>query len=121
MNNNDLERQLKDQPLAQPSANLDQRIQVLFDEASLRRPRLLVRPVPIWAMAAACVVCAVTGFWARSLFIPRQNAPTVVYVFPPNEAMTRLLTGTASHNDSFDFSHARVQVIQPPAPQGNQL
>jgi hypothetical protein len=122
MKENDLERQLKERPLVQPSANLDQRIQALFDEAAFRRPRLLLRPVPIWALAAACLVCAFAGFGARSLFIPRQNPPTVVYVFPPNEVMTRLLTGPkANWNDDFDLSHARVEMIQPRASHGDQL
>jgi hypothetical protein len=121
MNDNDIERQLKERPLVQPSANLEQRIQALFDEAAFHRPRLLLRPVPVWMMAAACLVCAFAGFGARSAFIPRQNPPTVVYFFPPNEAMARLLTGAVNRNDNFDFSHARVQVIQSPAPQGNQL
>jgi hypothetical protein len=122
MNDNEIEHQLQQQPLARPSADLDQRMKALFHEARSERAHPLLRTVPIWLMAAACVVCVVAGFGARSLFVPRQSPATVVYVFPPSEAMTRFLTGaTANRNDGFDFSHARVQVITTPPAAGNQL
>jgi hypothetical protein len=122
MNENDFEGQLQQQPLARPSAELDQRMETLFHRAASRNLWASLPAVPVWLAAAACLVCAVAGFGVRSLFIPRQSAPTIVYVFPPSEAMTRFLNGaTASRNNDFDFSHAHAQVLQPPAPQGNQL
>ena len=122
MNENDIERHLQRQPLTQPSADLDQRMKSLFHEARSERAHPLLRTVPIWLMAAACLVCAIAGFGVKSLFVPRQSPPTVVYVFPPSEAMTRFLNGaTANRNDGFDFSRARVQVINPPAAVGTQL
>lgn len=122
MNENDFERQLQRQPLVGPSADFDQRMKGLFHEACPERVHPLSRTVPIWLMAAACVVCAVAGFGVRSLFIPRQSPPMVVYVFPPSEAMTRFLTGAAANrNDGFDLSHARVQVTNPSTSVRNQL
>jgi hypothetical protein len=122
MNENDIERELLKQPLARPSTALDRRMEAFFDEAQSERPHFLMRAVPVWLTAGACLICAVAGFGARSLVTPRQHPPTVIYFSPPNEAMARFLTGAkANRNDSFDFSHARVEVIQPPAPQGNQL
>ena len=122
MNENDIERQLREQPLAQPSATLDQRMTMLFHEAESKRPHFLWRGVPVWLTAAACLMCAVAGFGARSLFIPRQYPPTVVYFFPANEEMTHFLSGgKANRSDSFDFSQAHVEVIQPSAAQGEQL
>ena len=121
MNENDIERQLQRQPLAQPSTHLDQRINTLFREASTARPSIFTCTVPVWMATAACLVCGVAGLGARSLFIPRQNPPTVIYFVPPNEAMTRFLTGASNRNDGFDFSHARVQVIKVPSTQGDQL
>jgi len=122
MNENDIERQLQQQPLTGPSADLDRRMKVLFHNANPKQMHPPARTVPIWLMAAACLVCAIAGFGVRSLSIFRQSPPTVVYVFPPSEAMSRLLNGsTASRNSDFDFSHAHAQVLQPPAAQGNQL
>jgi hypothetical protein len=122
MNENDIERELLKQPLARYSTALDRRMEALFDEAQSQRPHFLMRAVPVWLTVAACLICTVAGFGARSLFTSPQHPPTVVYFFPPNEEMTRFLTGArANRNDSFDFSRARIEVIQPPAPQGNQL
>jgi hypothetical protein len=122
MNEHDMERHLQRQPLARPSANLDQQMERLFQVTRSEHANPLARTVPMWLMAAACLVCALAGFGVRSLFVPRQSAPTVVYVFPPSEAMTRFLTGAAANrNDGFDFAHARVQVINPSVSAGNQL
>ena len=122
MNENDIERELLKQPLARPSTALDRRMEAFFDEAQSGRPHFLMRAVPVWLTAGACLICAVAGFGARSMFIPRQHPPTVVYYFPPNEAMARFLSGAkANRSDSFDFSQAHVEVIQPSAAQGNQL
>ena len=122
MNEKDLERQLREQPLARPSATLDQRMNTLIHEAESKRPHLLFRAVPIWLTAAACLACAVAGFGARSLFIPHQYPPAVVCFYPANEEMARFLTGArANRGDRFGFSQAHVEVIQPSAPQGNQL
>jgi hypothetical protein len=122
MNENDIERQMQQQTVARPSADLDERMKRLFHEGRIRRTHPLSRTVPFWLMAAACLVCAVAGFGVRSLFVPRQSPATVIYVFPPSEAMTRFLTGAGGNrNDGLDFSHARVRVINPSISAGNQL
>jgi hypothetical protein len=122
MNKNDIERQLQQQPLAKPSADLDRRMDSLFGRAASESEQRSRPTVPLWLAAAACLVCGLAGFGVRSLFISRRNQPAIVYVFPPSEAMTRFLNGaTASRSSDFDFSHAHAQVLQPPAPQGNQL
>jgi len=122
MNEKDIEGQLQEQSLARPSAMLDHRMNALFHEERSKRPHFLLRGVPIWLTAAACLVCAVAGFGARSMFVLRRHPPTVVYFFPANEEMARFLTGPkANWNDGFDFSQAHVEVIQPPAARGNQL
>jgi hypothetical protein len=112
MNENDIEHKLRQETLAEPSPSLDQRMDASFDKAASTNRRPLLPTVPLWLAAAACLTCGFAGFGARSLFVPRPNPPTVVYVFPPSEAMTHLLGGgTANRNDGFDFSHARIQVI----------
>jgi len=122
MNEHDIERQLQQQSLVQPSANLNQRMESLFERAISEIVRTSRPAVPIWLTAAACLICGIAGFGVRSLFISRENRPAIVYVFPPSEAMTHFLNGvTTGRNNDFDFVHARVQVLQPPASQGNQL
>jgi hypothetical protein len=122
MNENEIEHQLRQVPLAQPSAGLDQRMRGLFHDATAARPRLLVRPVPVWMVAAACLGCVVAGFGARSLFASREKTSKVVYVLPASEALTRLLTGQPSVTDNgLDFSHPKVQVITKPLQPPDQL
>jgi len=122
MNENGIENQLRRLLRVQPSPHLDQRLNMLFRETGAARSSILMRSVPAWMVTAACLVCTVAGLGTRSLFIPGRNPPTVVYVLPPNEALTRFLAGPkASRRDNFDFSRARVEVIQPPAPQGGEL
>ena len=122
MNDNEIEHQLQQQPLARPSADLDQRMKALFHRAASESEQRSRPAVPLWLAAAACLVCGLAGFGVRSLSIFRRDQPAIVYVFPPSEAMTRFVNGaTASRNNDFDFSHAHAQVLQPPAPQGNQL
>lgn len=122
MNENDIERQLQETPLAQPSANLDGRMRTLFDDAAFARPHPLRRPVPVWLMAAACVACVAIGFGVRSLFVRRGKPATVVYIFPPSEAMRHLLTGDQSRqHDGIEFSRARVQVITRPSQTPDKL
>jgi hypothetical protein len=122
MNENDLENKLRQEMLASPSPRLDQRMDALFDKAASTNRRPLLPPVPLWLAAAACLACGIAGFGARSLFASRPNPPATVYVFPPSEALTRLLAGDkVDRSNGFDFSHARVQVINLPASPGDQL
>ena len=122
MNENDIEHQLRQQPLARPSTDLDRRMDSLFGRAASESKRHARPAVPLWLAAAACLMCGLAGFSVRSIFISRRNQPAVIYIFPPSEAMTHLLNGTtASRSSDFDFSHAHAQVLQPPARQGNQL
>ena len=122
MNESDIERKLQQQSLAQPSANLNQRMESLFHKARFERAHPLLRTIPVWLMAAACLVCAVAGFGVRSLFLPHQSPPTTIYVFPASEAMVHFLEGAkVKRNDGFDFSHARVQVTDRHVSTGSEL
>ena len=122
MNENEIERQLQQAPLAQPSADLNQRMQTLFHEAEKAGPSLLMRPVPAWLTAAACLGFAAVGFGVRPLFVQRQPQPSVVVVVPSNETLARLLTGKPSpRSDGIDFSRARVQVITQPSQTPEKL
>jgi hypothetical protein len=122
MNENDIERKLRQETLAGPSPGFDQRMDALFDKAASTNRRPLLPTVPLWLAAAACLTCGFAGFGARSLFVPRPNPPTMVYIFPPSEALTRLLAGDKiDRSNGFDLSHARIQVINLPASPGDQL
>ena len=115
MNENEIERQLQQAPLAKPSTDLDRRMRILFDDAAFARPHPLRRPVPLWLMAVACVGCAAAGFAARSLFTARQQTSRVVYIVPGNEELMRLLTGHSSvGKNGLDLSHLKVRVITGP-------
>jgi hypothetical protein len=122
MNENDIERKLRQETLAEPSPGFDRRMDVLFDKAASANRHPLLPTVPLWLAAAACLACGFAGFGARSLFVPRPNPPTMVYIYPPSEALTRLLAGDkVDRSNGFDFSHARVQVINPSTSPGNRL
>lgn len=93
MNENDIERQLRQQSLARPSADIDQRMDSLFHRAASGNLRASLPAVPVWLAAAACLVCAAAGFAVRPLLVRQQPPSTVVVVVPLNEALARLLTG----------------------------
>lgn len=83
---NDLERELKLRPRSQPSPALNARV-----HATLQTPSApFARPVPLWACAAACVLCLATGWIVR----PTQgDAPVVTpnTVMDPPVANVRLV------------------------------
>ena len=113
MNENDIERQMQQQTVARPSADLDERMKRLFHEGRIRRTHPLSRTVPFWLMAAACLVCAAAGFAVRPLLVRQQPPSTVVVVVPLNEALARLLTGnSANRSDEIDFSRAQIHVVR---------
>ena len=113
MNENDIERNLQQQPLAQPLANLDQRMDSLFHRAASGNLRPSLPAVPVWLAAAACLVCAAAGFAVRPLLVRQQPPSTVVVVVPLNEALARLLTGnSANRSEEIDFSRAQIYVVR---------
>ena len=59
---NDLEHELRRQPLARPSTALDARVAASLRASSVR----YARPVPLWACAAACLVCLGAGWVLRA-------------------------------------------------------
>lgn len=122
MNEDDIERKLRQETLASPSPGLDQRMDALFDSAASVNPRVSLLKVPVWLAAAACLVCGIAGFAARPLFVHRQTLPTVVVVVPPNEALARLLAGDQSRgNNDIDFSRAKVQIVNQPTRTSDNL
>ena len=113
MNENDIERQLRQQSLARPSADIDQRMDSLFHRAASGNLRASPPAVPVWLAAAACLVCAAAGFAVRPLLVRQQPPSTVVVVVPLNEALARLLTGnSANRSDEIDFSRAQIHVVR---------
>ena len=113
MNENDIERQLRQQSLARPSADIDQRMDSLFHRAASGNLRASLPAVPVWLAAAACLVCAAAGFAVRPLLVRQQPPSTVVVVVPLNEALARLLTGnSANRSDEIDFSRAQIHVVR---------
>jgi hypothetical protein len=122
MNESDIERQLQQQPLARPSANLDQRMESLFHRAGSLSPRASWPAVPLWLGAAACLICGITGFAVRPLLIRQPSPPTVVVVVPLNEALARLVTGNnANRRDEIDFSRAQIRVVRQKSPASDKL
>lgn len=112
MNEEDIERRLRQETLASPSSGLDRRMDALFDGAAFQKRRVSLPTVPLWLAAAACLVCGMAGFAGRPLFVHRQALPALVVVVPPNEALARLLAGDQSRrNNDIDFSRAKVQII----------
>ena len=105
MNEHDLERHLQQQPLAQPSRDLDQRMQVLFENAA---PHPLKKPVPLWLAAAACLTCAAIGFALRTAPSRESSVPAVGITVPPNTAWTRAMLADPSRRDIINFSQARL-------------
>lgn len=105
MNENDLENHLQQQPLAQPSCDLDQRMQVLFENAA---PHPFMKPVPLWLAAAACLACAAIGFALRTAPSRELSVPAVVITVPPNAALTRAILADPSRRDIINFSQARL-------------
>jgi hypothetical protein len=113
MNENDIERQLQRQPLARPSANLDQRMESLFHRGVSLSPRAPWPAVPLWFGAAACLICGMTGFAIRPLLVRQSSPSAVVVVVPLDESLARLLTGNhASRSDGIDFSRAEVRMVR---------
>ena len=113
MNENDIERQLRQQSVARPSADIDQRMDSLFHRAASGNLRASLPAVPVWLAAAACLVCAAAGFAVRPLLVRQQPPSTVVVVVPLNEALARLLTGNSENrSDEIDFSRAQIYVVR---------
>jgi hypothetical protein len=83
---NDLERWLKEQPLAKPDPECDRRIERLFLEVPERPPQFWKRPVALWQCLAACVLCVMMGFLVTRTFFPTEAMPTHItenfYVVP---------------------------------------
>ena len=83
---NDIEHELQQQPRARTSAALDARVQT-----SLRGPAAtFARPVPLWACAAACLLCLASGWMVRPV---RVDVPAVTpsAVMDPPVANVRLV------------------------------
>lgn len=119
---NDIERQLQTAKLAQPSDNLDHRMDTLFRAVKPVRPPRWLKPVPVWLLAAACLTCAAIGFGVRSMFVPSQPPLTTVYVVQPSEALRRVLNGDPPHRrEGIDFSRAKIQVTTQPIPAGDKI
>ena len=73
---NDLERRLKELPLAEPGPECDRRIERLFLETPDRPQRFWKRPIALWQCLAACVLCVVMGFLATRVLSPPQGHGT---------------------------------------------
>jgi hypothetical protein len=85
-----LERHLREAPLAKPSAAHDAAMQRIFTEAQLRRPPLWSANIALWKSAAACALCLSFGYLLHAYVEPpkSQSQPEpLVYVIPPDPAL----------------------------------
>jgi hypothetical protein len=122
MNESEIERQLQQQPLVPPSADLEQRMETLFHRAGSLGSRASWQAVPVWLAVAACLVCGIAGFAVHPLLVRQPSPPTVVVVVPPNEALARLLNGnSANRSERIDFSRAEIRVVRQENPTPDKL
>lgn len=70
----DLERLLREQPLEAPSEALDRKLARAFADASLVRPRLFHRAIPVWACGLIGLTCALSGFFLGAQGAAEQAA-----------------------------------------------
>lgn len=101
---NDLEQDLQQLPRTKAPSSLDARV-----HATLRGPSVTyARPVPLWACAAACLLCLVTGWMVRPARIDQPVVTPSVVVDPPT-ANVRLVCNadTTIHLTSSPFMGRR--------------
>ena len=73
MTENDIERLFDCCSPARPSADLDARMALVFDEAERRAEVTARRRVPIWACVAACAACALLGIAMPRRWLPQRR------------------------------------------------
>jgi len=111
---NDLEDLLKKAPLAEPSPELDRRVEVAVEATQhqqTRRPAM----VPLWAFAAGCLACTLIGFLIHPLVerpIPPAEGPAVVYIVEPTRPDLRIF-GTKPDRKGTPFWQRKRSDIRP--------
>ena len=82
--NEDLERSLREVPVASVPDRLDEKVETLIRRFEAGGPRRSDRRVPLWAAALACAACVGLGFVAypvlRSPEPMRSPEPSVIYI-----------------------------------------
>ena len=82
--NEELERSLREVPVASVPDRLDETVETLIRRSEAKGPRRSDRRVPLWAAALACAACALLGFVTypvlRSTEPMRSPEPSVIYI-----------------------------------------
>ncbi len=112
---NDIEQRIRELPRPAVPDRLDRRVKELVDRRSeangLGRPRR----VPLWAAAAACLVCAALGAVLALALAgrPAPPTPTVVYVLEPSPGLRAALGESPAPPSGGFFSRSwhRVEAL----------
>jgi hypothetical protein len=128
MNDEEIEGMLRRATRARPSVGLYQRMGALFEAGDRRRGWILrlLQPVPVWALAAACILSAAGGFFANSLWRP-SHTPTVgptslaICMIDPNRPLARRFlcpvgSETTSHRPDWRFEVRTTDTEKPQKP-----
>ena len=106
----EIERLLKETPLAPKRPELDARMERLFAQPPQRQIRFFARPMPMWQAIALCALCVMLGAFTHSVLPERKTSPpetpSVVYIIRP---------GTVVPADVFDPSLQRNEVKWDPS------
>jgi hypothetical protein len=107
----EVEDVLREAPLSAPPPRLRARVDDALARAEARGARWFRLPVPLWACAAAAIVCGALGALGHSAFTPPP--PQVVYILPAEGELRRLLTGEADRRPEDELKAWRVTVTTP--------
>ncbi|MCC6353237.1 MAG: hypothetical protein IT577_05085 [Verrucomicrobiae bacterium] len=117
MTDSEIEAMLRAAARGRPSAELDDRMRALFAEAHRNRRRVprVFRPVPAWALAAACAISAAGGFFANALWQPRGaldpiGATVTICMLDPNRPLARRFLGPAEDREPRLLSDYQIRV-----------
>lgn len=117
MNDDEIEGALRQATCARPSRELDRRMGALFDAGAPRRSWILplLQPLPVWVLAAACILSAAGGFFANALWQPRRapaGAPASIAIcmLDPNRPLARRFLGPAWGETPIRLSDYTIKV-----------
>jgi hypothetical protein len=112
--NEDLERDLRDAPLAAVPADLDRRVEATIRQARRQGLPSPPRAVPLWIAVAACAACVLVGFLGRPLVSsigPDPDAePAVQYIETMPGSLPDVLTGGSRESEVDFFERERAEV-----------
>jgi hypothetical protein len=110
--NEDLEKTLMDAPKTGVPDSLDAKVEAVIRQSERGALPFPARRMPLWAAAAACLVCAIIGFFAGYGSVPETGeAPAgVVYVKELSGPVPSILTAETENNGTGFFQKARGEV-----------